>query len=126
MGPASSAVKDAHARLIAATQAGFAAAQAGVTPAELFHAMAAVASDGGAAEEAGRFGHGLGQQLTEWPSIIPADHTPLPAGTVLTLEPSVALQGGRIMVHEENIVLREGGAEWLSTPAPPDLPEITP
>ncbi|SIS59544.1 Xaa-Pro aminopeptidase [Roseivivax lentus] len=124
MGPASTAVKEAHARLIEATAAGFAAARAGVSPADLFHAMARIASDGGAAEEAGRFGHGLGQQLTEWPSIIPADTTPLPAGTVLTLEPSVALPGGRIMVHEENIVLREDGAEWLSTPAGPAIPEI--
>lgn len=49
---------------------------------------------------------------------------PLPAGTVLTLEPSVALPGGRLMVHEENIVLREDGAEWLSTPSGPALPEM--
>ncbi|QFT48066.1 Xaa-Pro dipeptidase [Roseivivax sp. THAF40] len=124
MGPAPAHIRDAHARLIDATAAGFAVARAGVTPAALFYAMAAVASDGGAAEEAGRFGHGLGQQLTEWPSIIPADHTPLPAGTVLTLEPSVALPGGRLMVHEENIVLREDGAEWLSTPSGPALPEM--
>ncbi len=124
IGPASQMVREAHARLIEATAAGFEAAHAGVTPAELFHAMADIASDGGAAEEAGRFGHGLGQQLTEWPSLIPADHTKLPAGTVLTLEPSVALPGGKIMVHEENIVLREDGAEWLSTPAGPAIPEI--
>ncbi|MHA6326866.1 M24 family metallopeptidase [Roseivivax sp. CAU 1753] len=124
MGPATDSVRIAHARLIEATAAGFASARAGVSPADLYHAMAAVASDGGAAEDAGRFGHGLGTQLTEWPSIIPGDTSPLPAGTVLTLEPSVALAVGRIMVHEENIVLRDGGAEWLSTPAGPALPEI--
>jgi Xaa-Pro aminopeptidase len=66
--------------------------------------------------EAGRLGHGLGMQLTEWPSIIARDHTVLVEGMVLTLEPSVNLIGEKIMVHEENIVIREHGAEFLSTP----------
>ena len=40
---------------------------------------------------------------------------------VLTLEPGLDLGEGRIMVHEENIVIREDGAEWLSPPAPPGI-----
>ena len=35
---------------------------------------------------------------------------------VLTLEPSISLGPGKLMVHEENIVIREGGAEYLSAP----------
>ena len=66
--------------------------------------------------EAGRLGHGLGMQLTEWPSIIARDHTVLFEGMVLTLEPSVNLMNGKILVHEENIVIRENGAEYLSEP----------
>ncbi|MFP3548831.1 M24 family metallopeptidase, partial [Rhizobium sp. SIMBA_035] len=70
-------------------------------------------------------GHGLGLTLTEWPSFTPKDNTPLRAGMVLTLEPGAILRPGCIMVHEENIVLRERGAELLSPRAPAELPEIT-
>jgi hypothetical protein len=31
---------------------------------------------------------------------------------------------GKVMVHEENIVIRDGGAELLTRRAPPDLPVI--
>lgn len=109
-------VRDAHAQLIDATRAGFEAARPDAVISDVFHAMNTIANPGGDAMEAGRLGHGLGMQLTEWPSIIPADHTPLAPGMVLTLEPSVSLGSGRIMVHEENIVVRETGAEWLSSP----------
>ncbi len=116
LGPASAAVADAHARLIDATEAGFATAAPGVEMANVFHAMNAVVNPGGPVAGAGRLGHGLGMQLTEWPSIIAEDHTVLEAGMVLTLEPGIALGDGKIMVHEENIVIRDGAAAWLSTP----------
>ncbi|WP_147107669.1 Xaa-Pro peptidase family protein [Tateyamaria sp. syn59] len=116
IGAPSPAVQSAHARLIDATRAGFDAARPGATAADLFQAMHAVATPQGGATDAGRFGHGVGMQLTEWPSIIAADQTELVPGMTLTLEPSVSLDGGRIMVHEENIVIRETGAEWLSAP----------
>ena len=41
---------------------------------------------------------------------------------VITLEPSMAVGPGKIMVHEENIVIREDGAELLSPRAAPQLP----
>ncbi|MEC9196367.1 MAG: Xaa-Pro peptidase family protein [Pseudomonadota bacterium] len=69
----------------------------------------------------GRLGHGLGIALTEWPSFTPLDTTLLRAGMVLTLEPGVDLGQGRILVHEENIVLREDGPELLSTRAPQEM-----
>lgn len=116
VGPPGTAVQDGHTRLIDATYAAFDAARPGAVVSDLFHAMNPIANPGGDIMEAGRLGHGLGMQLTEWPSVIPADHTPLVPGMVLTLEPSVALGGGKIMVHEENIVIRDTGAEWLSTP----------
>ena len=49
--------------------------------------------------DAGRLGHGLGTQLTEWPSIIPDDHTEMLEGMVMTLEPGIEVLDGRIMVH---------------------------
>lgn len=118
VGPASPAVEGGHQRLIEATAAGFAAARVGSCISDLFHAMSRVVNPGNVPMEAGRLGHGLGMQLTEWPSIIPQDHTQLEAGMVLTLEPSVDLGEGRIMVHEENIVVTQTGAEYLSRPQP--------
>jgi Xaa-Pro aminopeptidase len=105
-----------HARLIEATQAAFAIARPGAVISDLFQAMNAVVDPGGSGSDAGRLGHGLGMQLTEWPSLIAADHTPLEAGMVLTLEPGVTLPNGRIMVHEEDILITEGAPEWLSLP----------
>jgi Xaa-Pro aminopeptidase len=116
LGRPSREVADAHKRLIDATAAGFASARPGAVISDIFHAMQAVADPEGDAGDAGRIGHGLGLQLTEWPSIIAADHTELVPGMVLTLEPSVALGQGRLMTHEENIVIRDGGAEYLTRP----------
>ena len=117
-------VVERHAQLLEATQAGFEAAKPGATSADLFHAMDGVLTGGAGGSDAGRYGHGLGMQLTEWPSLIPADQTVLEPGMVLTLEPGLALGAGRTLVHEENIVVTETGAAYLSTPAPRTLPVI--
>ncbi|PWL35898.1 MAG: peptidase M24, partial [Marivita sp. XM-24bin2] len=121
VGLPSDAVKSGHATLIDATQAGFEAAKPGATIAELFHAMNGVVNPSGHVMDAGRLGHGLGMQLTEWPSIIPQDHTVLVPGMVLTLEPSVSIRDDKILVHEENIVIRDGCAEFLSRPQTQDI-----
>jgi len=124
VGPASAEVQDVHDTLIAATRAGFAAARPGATAADLFHAMDKVCTGGAGGSDPGRLGHGLGMQLTEWPSLIPADDTVLQTGMVLTLEPGVDLGGGKIMVHEENIVIEEDGARFLSTPSDATIPVL--
>ena len=105
-----------HSRLIEATYAAFEAARPDNTAADLFNVMDKIVTGGAGGSEAGRYGHGLGMNLTEWPSLIPTDHTPLVPGMVLTLEPGIELEPGRALVHEENIVIRENGAEWLSKP----------
>lgn len=111
--------------LYRATDAGLAAARPGVTCAQLFERMwEVVAEFGGEESSTGRLGHGLGMQLTEWPSLMPGDETVLVPGMVLTLEPGLAMGPGRTMVHEENIVVREGGAELLTIRAPAELPAI--
>lgn len=124
VGTASAATQSAYARLIEASDAGFAAARPGATAAHLFHAMDAVLTGSAGGSDAGRYGHGLGMQLTEWPSLIPADHTVLEPGMVLTLEPGLELQSGATLVHEENIVITDTGARYLSTPAPRTLSVI--
>ncbi|SNR51933.1 M24 family metallopeptidase [Puniceibacterium sediminis] len=119
VGQPSQEVRDAHARLIDATAAGFSAARAGAKACDLHAAMSAVP---GARTAPGRLGHGLGMQLTEGFSILPDDISEMQVGMVLTLEPCIAMTDGRIMVHEENIVIGSDGPDWLSPPAGPDIP----
>jgi Xaa-Pro aminopeptidase len=122
LGFASNAVKEAHEKLVAAVSAAAAIARPGKTCVDLYHAMADTLgqSDG----DVGRLGHGLGMQLTESPSITDFDTTILSENMVLTLEPSIDLGDGKMMVHEENIVIREGEPEFLSVRAEPDIPVI--
>ncbi len=125
IGRADDEARRAYRTLYAATEAGLTAAKPGATCADLYRAMhRVIATFGGADAEAGRLGHGLGMRLTEWPSLIATDATVLEPGMVLTLEPSLEIAPGRIMVHEENIVIRENGPELLSRRAPPELPVL--
>ncbi len=124
VGQPSGATQDAYAKLLDASDAGFAIARPGATAAELFHAMDKVLTGGAGGSDAGRYGHGLGMQLTEWPSLIPDDHTVLEPGIVLTLEPGLATNTGNTLVHEENIVITDTGARYLSTPALREIPVI--
>jgi Xaa-Pro aminopeptidase len=43
---------------------------------------------------------------------------------VITLEPSLNYGDGRIMVHEENLVVQNGAPRLLSIRANPELPII--
>ncbi|MBO6853147.1 MAG: aminopeptidase P family protein [Marivivens sp.] len=113
-----------HAKLIDAVDSAMEIAKPGATAADLFHAMDLVLTGGSGGSDAGRYGHGLGMQLTEWPSLIPQDHTELKTGMVLTLEPSISVDGPRILVHEENIVITETGARPLSPFSGPEMERI--
>ncbi|MEM8754457.1 MAG: Xaa-Pro peptidase family protein [Pseudomonadota bacterium] len=114
VGRPSASAASGHARLLEAVDAAAERARPGATASALFYAMDAVVAGGGGAEGAGRLGHGLGMQLTEPPSIHPADHTALEEGMVLTFEPVVEIRPGVILVHEENIVVRADGPVFLS------------
>ncbi|SHJ09978.1 Xaa-Pro aminopeptidase [Shimia gijangensis] len=125
IGAADDLSKRAYDVLWRATNAGMDAARPGATCRDLFYAMQSVIAEidvqGG---DVGRLGHGLGMQLTEWPSLAAFDTTVIEENMVLTLEPSLGYGNGRIMVHEENIVVRRDGVELLSTRAAPALPVI--
>ena len=124
IGAASNELRAAHVALCEATEAGFAAARPGNTAADVFHAMQSVIAKSGDAGAGGRLGHGLGMRLTEPPSLIASDDTVLEPGMVLTLEPGLQLGAGRIMVHEEDIVIEEAGARWLTQRVLPELPVL--
>lgn len=125
IGRPSKKVQKAYRTVWKATEAGFDAAKPGATCQDIYDAMQKVLKKGGAeGNDVGRLGHGLGMELTEWPSHRPGDETVLKPGMVLTLEPGMTYDGNKAMVHEENIVIRETGPEWLTTRAAPEIPVI--
>lgn len=117
--------KKAYEVVYSATDAGFEACKVGNTTTDVFNAMNKVLQKGGAlGNSVGRLGHGLGMQLTEWPSNTLSDNTPLEDGVVLTLEPGMEYLPGKEMVHEENVLITKDGPIWLSNRAEPFLPII--
>ena len=115
----------AYRALYQATQAGLHMARPGIELGTIFKAMWQVLESAGAsASDVGRMGHGLGMQLTEWPSVTADDATVLMPGMVLTLEPAMSFAPGKQMVHEENIVITGDGANLLTLRASPELPII--
>ncbi|MCZ0810774.1 Xaa-Pro peptidase family protein [Roseovarius sp. EGI FJ00037] len=121
IGQSTAAQRAAHARLTEAVHAGLEAARPGARACDLWRVMADVL---GVDERAGRLGHGLGMQLTEGLSLTAQNQTPLCAGMVITLEPGLETAPGRIMVHEENIVVAHGAPRVLSPLSDPALPVI--
>jgi Xaa-Pro aminopeptidase len=126
IGHAADEVRRAHAALFAATDEALASLRPGMLARDLHRILSEALEREGARTGGGRLGHGLGLTLTEWPSVTPLDATELREGMVLTLEPGVEISPGRILVHEENIVLRAHGPELLSRRAPAEMPEIMP
>lgn len=124
IGRAEAADNEAYLKLIDAAEASFHAARPGVMVSDIFHTMNSFLSDGLGFPDVGRMGHGLGIQLTEWPSLMPDDHTVLEEGMVLTLEPAIQTADGKMLVHEENIVITRTGARMLSSRASKTLPVI--
>jgi len=115
-------VKSGYKKLIEAARFGLEAAKPGATASEVFFAMDKIVTGGKSQSGAGRLGHGLGMQLTEWPSLIAKDYTVLQEGMVLTLEPGIEIEPQRYLVHEENIVITTTGARMLSSQAGAEIP----
>ena len=72
----------------------------------------------------GRYGHGVGLQLTEPPSISSFDNTIIQENMVLTIEPSLEYKPGKLIVHEENIFVSKDGPILLTKRASKELPTI--
>jgi len=122
VGTPTASAQRAYAKLYDATDAAMEMARPGVRACDLFAAMAKSMDTQNS--DVGRFGHGLGMQLTEWPSLAAWDETIIRENMVLTLEPSIEVDGGGIMVTEENILITDGAPILLSTRAPKELPVL--
>ena len=121
---ASAATKRAYDVVWKATEAAIQIARPGVTASALWRAQHEVLSREGQANLGGRMGHGIGLHLTEPPSHRPGDETELTSGMVITLEPGLLYGDGAMMLHEENLVITEDGAELLTRRAPKEIPVI--
>lgn len=125
IGSADDASKTANDVLWRATEVGRKAMIPGATCREVYESMQRVIQEfDSSPNDVGRLGHGLGMQLTEWPSLAAFDDTVLQENMVMTLEPSLSYGAGRLMVHEENLVIKDGEAHYLSARAPRELPII--
>ena len=122
IGKPSNAINTAYRLLWETTELALASARPGLTTSELFFIMEKNLPT--KSSEVGRLGHGLGLQLTEWPSIAPWDDTVLRENMVITIEPSVSVEGGGVLVSEENIVIRDGLTELLTKRATHEIPII--
>ena len=124
-GSTTSEVEKVYEILWHATDAGINAAKPGASTFDIFNAMNKIISDGNAVgNNVGRLGHGLGLQLTEPPSHRPGDNTLIKENMVLTIEPGMEYAQGKMIVHEENIVIRKDGAELITKRAPKEIPII--
>lgn len=121
-GHVSEETKAAYRATYEATTKGFEVAKPGATTTDIYNAMWSVLEANGAlGNDVGRLGHGLGIELTERPSNTATDNSVLKPGMVMTLEPGMVYAPGKSMVHEENIVITEDGAEWLTQRAEAEI-----
>ena len=109
----------AYTTMLAAQEAGRAAARPGVACAEVNRACR------GPIEEAGygpyfrhRMGHGIGLDVHERPFISEEEDTPLEVGTTFTDEPSIIWQGKVGVRIEDVVVCEEGGGRKLNAYSP--------
>ena len=122
IGTISSEVARIHEVLWLATSAGIEAATPGATTENVWFAMNKILETSGAiGSNVGRLGHGLGLQLTEPPSHRYGEKTIIKENMVLTIEPGLEYKPGKMVVHEENIVITQTGPRLLTKRAPREM-----
>ena len=122
IGKASNLAKTAYSKLYNATEVALKKIRPGMTCEQVFSLINS--SLGEVDSDIGRMGHGLGIQLTEYPSLMLNDKTVLRENMVITIEPSLSYGDGLMMVHEENICIRDGEPELLTKRAAEELPVL--
>ena len=121
VGSATDEMKNVHATVLAAQEAGIAAARPGATGAQIHGAAAKVIADAGYGAFFGHgFGHGVGLDIHEQPNASPANERPMPEGAVISAEPGIYLPG-RFGVRIEDVLYLTGDGCEDITRAPKDL-----
>jgi Xaa-Pro aminopeptidase len=107
---------DGYATMLAAYEAGKAAARTGARAQEVNAACRAPIEDAGLGEHfRHRMGHGIGKDVHERPFLSPEDETPLEPGMTFTDEPSLIVPGRWSLRIENIIVVEEGGGRSLNS-----------
>ncbi len=107
-------VRRAYDAMLAAQEAGRAAAKPGVLARDVNAACREPIEDVGLGEHfRHRMGHGIGLDVHERPFISPEDETPLEVGMTFTDEPSIIVPGSFGVRIEDIVVCEEGGGRYL-------------
>ena len=113
--------REVYGVMLAAHEAGRAAATPGTRACDVNAACRKPIEDAGLGEHfRHRMGHGVGMDIHEKPFISPEDETPLEVGMTFTDEPSIIIPG-RFSVRIEDIVVCEHGGGRKLGAYPPDL-----
>ena len=107
-------VERAYEAMLAAQEAGRAAATPGTLAREVNAACRAPIEEAGLGEHfRHRMGHAIGLDVHERPFVSPEDETPLEAGMTFTDEPSIIVPGAYGVRIEDIVVCEEGGGRYL-------------
>src|SRR5579862_4856414 len=108
--------REVYELMLAAQEAGRAAASAGTTAREVNAACRKPIEDAGLGEHfSHRMGHCIGMDVHERPFISPEDETPLEPGMTFTDEPSIIIPGRFSVRIEDIVVCEEAGGRTLNT-----------
>jgi Xaa-Pro aminopeptidase len=109
-------VRSVYETMLAAQEAGRAAAVPGALAREVNAACRAPIEDAGLGEHfRHRMGHGIGMDVHEKPFISPEDETPLEVGMTFTDEPSIIIPGRFSVRIEDIVVCEDGGGRKLGS-----------
>lgn len=111
-------IRELHAIVLEAHEAGAAAVRAGVPGGDADEAARAVIRDAGYADNFGHsLGHGIGLEVHEGPTLRHDGEDVLPEGTVVTVEPGIYIAGlGGVRIEDMVVVEAEGCRALPSTP----------
>ncbi|MDP2182449.1 MAG: aminopeptidase P family protein [Actinomycetota bacterium] len=124
IGSASDRQREIYDAVLAANKAGILAARAGVRGMDIDRAARDALGQHGLAEAFGHgLGHGVGIDVHEMPSVSPRGRDAVHAGSVVTIEPGVYIEGFGGVRIEDLVVIEEGGCRVLSA-APKELIEL--
>jgi len=123
LGPATDRHREVYQTVLDAQLAALAALRPGMTGKEADQVARDVITARGYGENFGHgLGHGLGRQVHDGGGMSQRIDLTLEAGMVMTVEPGVYLEGWGGVRIEDDVVIRDGGAEIL-THAPKELIE---
>ena len=116
LGEPSADARRMYDTVLQANRAGVAAAQPGASGATIDQAARAVIDAAGYGQHfVHRTGHGLGIEIHEPPYLHGNSTVPLPIGATFTVEPGVYVPGVGGVRIEDDVVLRQQGAQGLTT-----------